>query len=83
MNSSKLGKILLEEDLEVEDKVSLGLKDFMTSSEVVLVKDVLGNKIHSVIYLKNSRKSLDKVVQEARLEAREERSNKRRGRILL
>jgi hypothetical protein len=83
MNSSKLGKILLEEDLEVEDKVSLGLKDFMTSSEVVLVKDVLGNKIHSVIYLKNSRNSLDKVVQEARLEAREERSNKRRGRILL
>ena len=61
MNSSKLGKILLEEDLEVEDKVSLGLKDFMT----------------------NSRNSLDKVVQEARLEAREERSNKRRGRILL
>jgi len=83
MNSSKLGKILLEEDLEVEDKVSLGLKDFMTSSEVVLVKDVLGNKIHSVIYLKNSRNSLDKVVQEARLEAREERSNKRKGRILL
>ena len=83
MNSSKLGKILLEEDLEVEDKVSLGLKDFMTSSEVVLVKDVLDNKIHSVIYLKNSRNSLDKVVQEARLEAREERSNKRRGRILL
>jgi hypothetical protein len=83
MNSSKLGKILLEEDLEVEDKVSLGLKDFMTSSEVVLVKDVLGNKIHSVIYLKNSRNSLDKVVQEARLEAREERSNKQRGRILL
>ena len=83
MNSSKLGKILLEEDLEVEDKVSLGLKDFMTSSEVVLVKDVLGNKIHSVIYLKNSRNSLDKVVQEARLEAREERSNKRRGRIFL
>jgi len=83
MNSSKLGKILLEEDLEVEDKVSLGLKDFMTSSEVELVKDVLGNKIHSVIYLKNSRNSLDKVVQEARLEAREERSNKRRGRILL
>jgi hypothetical protein len=83
MNSSKLGKILLEEDLEVEDKVSLGLKDFMTSSEVVLVKDVLGNKIHSVIYLKNSRNSLDKVVQEARLEAREEPSNKQRGRILL
>jgi hypothetical protein len=83
MNSSKLGKILLEEDLEVEDKVSLGLKDFMTSSEVVLVKDVLGNKIHSVIYLKNSRNSLDKEVQEARLEAREEPSNKQRGRILL
>jgi hypothetical protein len=83
MNSSKLGKTRSEGGLAEEAKGSLGSKGSMISLEVVLGKAGLASRTHSVIYLKNSRNSLDKVAHKVNQEALVVVNNRLKDKTLL